>query len=107
MRAFQQLPMLARLSAETKSLRLNAGVVLLPLHKPLDLAEQLATIDVMSQGRLIFGAAICYREVEFEAFGTRRRDRVERFEQNLEAIAVHLQTSGLIPTFGTLGFVRR
>ena len=40
----------------------------------------------MSQGRLIFGAAIGYREVEFEAFGTRRRDRVERFEQNLEAI---------------------
>ena len=85
-RAFQQLPMLARLSAETQSLRLNAGVVLLPLHKPLDLAEQLATIDVMSQGRLIFGAAVGYREVEFEAFGTRRRDRVARFEQNLEAI---------------------
>ena len=84
--AFQQIPLLSRISAETESLLLNAGVVLLPLHKPLDIAEQLATIDVMSGGRLIFGTAIGYRDVEFHAFGTTRRDRVARFEQNLEAV---------------------
>ena len=44
---FQQLPYLARMMAEAPGLRLNAGIVLLPLHKPLDLAEQLATMDVM------------------------------------------------------------
>ena len=84
--AFQQIPLLSRISGETESLLLNAGVVLLPLHKPLDIAEQLATIDVMSGGRLIFGTAIGYREVEFHAFGTTRRDRVARFEQNLKAV---------------------
>ena len=51
-------PRLARLSAETTKLRLNAGIILLSLHKPLDIAEQLATIDIMSNGRVIFGAAL-------------------------------------------------
>ena len=46
--AFQQFPLLARLSAETNRVRLNAGIILLSLHKPLDIAEQLATIDIMS-----------------------------------------------------------
>jgi len=83
---FQQLPYLARVSAEAPSLRINAGIVLLSLHKPLDLAEQLATIDVMSGGKLIFGAALGYREVEFAAFGSTQSERVLRFEENLEAI---------------------
>lgn len=83
---FQQLPFLSRASGEAPGLRLNAGIVLLSLHKPLDLAEQLATIDVMSKGKLIFGAALGYREVEFKAFGTSQKERVQRFEENLEAI---------------------
>ena len=84
--SFQQLPFLARMSAEGPKLRLNAGIILLPLHKPLDLAEQLATIDIMSGGRLIAGFGLGYREVEFQAFGTTQRERVRRFEENLEAI---------------------
>ena len=83
---FAQIPFLSRLAAETPKLRLNAGVVLASLHKPLDLAEQLATLDVISGGRLIFGAALGYREVEFRAFGTTQKDRIRRFEENLEAI---------------------
>lgn len=85
-RSFQQLPLLARLSGETKNVRLNAGIILLSLHKPLDIAEQLATIDVMSGGRLIFGAALGYREVEFKAFGTTPKERGKRLEENLIAI---------------------
>jgi alkanesulfonate monooxygenase SsuD/methylene tetrahydromethanopterin reductase-like flavin-dependent oxidoreductase (luciferase family) len=82
----QQIPFLARVMAEAPRVRLNAGVVLLSLHKPLDMAEQLATLDVMSGGRLIFGAALGYRAVEFKAFGTRQADRAARFEEALEAI---------------------
>jgi alkanesulfonate monooxygenase SsuD/methylene tetrahydromethanopterin reductase-like flavin-dependent oxidoreductase (luciferase family) len=84
--SFQQLPILARLTAETSRIRLNAGIILLSLHKPLDIAEQLATIDIMSGGRLIFGAALGYREVEFKGFGTTQGERVRRFEENLIAI---------------------
>ena len=82
----QQLPFLARVAAEAPNLRLNAGLVLLALHKPLDIAEQLASIDVISGGKLIFGVGLGYREVEFKAFGTRQKDRVKRFEENLKAV---------------------
>ncbi|MBT3350788.1 MAG: LLM class flavin-dependent oxidoreductase [Nitrospinaceae bacterium] len=83
---FQQLPFLTRVSAEAPNVRLNAGIVLLSLHKPLDLAEQLASMDVMSGGRVIFGAGLGYREVEFRAFGSTQGERVQRFIENLEAI---------------------
>ena len=82
----QQLPFLSRAMVEGPNLRLNAGIVLLSLHKPIDIAEQLASIDVMSGGRLIFGAALGYREVEFKAFGSTQKERVQRFEENLIAI---------------------
>ena len=83
---FQQVPFLSRIMAEAPSLRLIAGVVLLPLHKPLDIAEQFANIDVMSGGRLIFGVGIGYRDVEFRAFGTTQREAGPRMEEGLEAI---------------------
>ena len=82
----QQFPFLCRLLAEAPDMRLNFGLILLSLHKPLDIAEQIATVDVMSGGRVIFGAALGYREVEFLAFGTTQKERVKRFEENLEAI---------------------
>ena len=82
----QQIPFLARMSAEAPNCRLNTGIVLLSLHKPLDIAEQLATLDVMCGGKVIFGCGLGYREVEFKAFGTTQRERVPRLEENLEAI---------------------
>ena len=86
MQEFQQIPLLARLSAETPDLRLCAGVVLLPLHKPLDVAEQFATLDLMTNGKVIFGTGIGYRDVEFKAFGTSRSEAAARFDENIEAI---------------------
>ena len=83
---FQQVPFIARIMAEAPKLRLNVGIVLLPLHKPLDVAEQFANIDVMSGGKLIFGVGLGYREVEFKAFGTTMKDAPKRFEENLVAI---------------------
>ena len=62
-------------------LRLICGLVLLPLHKPLDLAEQLATLDIMSGGKLVFGCGIGYRDVEFKAFGVPRAGLGKRFEE--------------------------
>ena len=84
--ALQQTPFLARIMVEAPNIKLVTGIVLLPLHKPLDIAEQLAAIDVMSGGRLIFGSGIGYREVEFKAFGMASKERGRRFEENLIAI---------------------
>jgi alkanesulfonate monooxygenase SsuD/methylene tetrahydromethanopterin reductase-like flavin-dependent oxidoreductase (luciferase family) len=85
-RDLQQFPFLSRIMAEAPRMRLNFGLVLLSLHKPLDIAEQIATVDLMSGGRVIFGVALGYRDVEYLAFGTTQKERVKRFEENLEAI---------------------
>jgi len=82
----QQVPLLARFTAEAPNVRLNAGIVLLSFMTPLAVAEEFAAIDVMSGGRLIFGAALGYRELEFKAFGVPKAERVRRFEENLIAV---------------------
>jgi alkanesulfonate monooxygenase SsuD/methylene tetrahydromethanopterin reductase-like flavin-dependent oxidoreductase (luciferase family) len=82
----QLVPMLARFTAEAPRLRLNAGVVLLPLLSPLHVAEEFATLDVMSGGKIILGVGLGYRDVEFKAFGVPRRERARRFEDNLIAV---------------------
>src|SRR5947209_11502991 len=82
----QQIPFLAYAAAIAPRLRLICGLVLLPLHKPLDIAEQLATLDIMSNGKLVFGCGIGYREVEFKAFGVPNKGLGARFEECLTAI---------------------
>jgi alkanesulfonate monooxygenase SsuD/methylene tetrahydromethanopterin reductase-like flavin-dependent oxidoreductase (luciferase family) len=82
----QQIPFLCRAAAEAPSLRMNVGVMLLPLHKPLDAAEQVGTLDIMTNGKAIFGCGIGYRDIEFKAFGTARKERGKLFEENLTAI---------------------
>ncbi|MBT6275784.1 MAG: LLM class flavin-dependent oxidoreductase [Chromatiales bacterium] len=83
---FQQIPFLSRLAGEAPRCRLNTGVCLLPLHKPLDIAEQVATLDVMTNGKVIFGCGVGYRDVEFKAFGMDRSERGRRFEENLDCV---------------------
>ena len=71
-REFMQVPYLCRVMAEAPNLRLNAGIVLLSLHNPLEVAENFAAMDVMSGGRVIFGCALGYRDVEYKAFGVKK-----------------------------------
>ena len=82
----QMVPMLARFAAEAPRMRLNAGVLLLPLMSPLHVAEEFATLDVITGGKIILGVGLGYRDVEFKAFGVPRAQRVPRFEANLTAI---------------------
>ena len=82
----QTLPSLARLAAEAGTMRVGATVLLLPLLNPVDVAEQVATLDVICEGRFIFGAGLGYREEEYEAFGVQGKERVARFLESLEVI---------------------
>lgn len=82
----QLVPMLARFTAEAQRLRFNAGILLLPLHSPLHVAEEFATLDVLSAGKIILGVGLGYRDVEFRAFGVPRSQRARRFEASLVAI---------------------
>ena len=82
----QQIPYLCQVALVAPKLRLIPGVVLLPLHSPLHVAEELASLDVMCGGKLVFGAGIGYREVEFRAFGTTLKQAGRRFEECLTAV---------------------
>jgi alkanesulfonate monooxygenase SsuD/methylene tetrahydromethanopterin reductase-like flavin-dependent oxidoreductase (luciferase family) len=83
---FQPLPTLGRMAAEAKGMRLGTGVLLLPLHQPVDVAEQLATLDVISGGRLVVGLGLGYRDAENEAMGVNPRERVGRFVEALDVL---------------------
>jgi alkanesulfonate monooxygenase SsuD/methylene tetrahydromethanopterin reductase-like flavin-dependent oxidoreductase (luciferase family) len=82
----QTVPLLARLAADSGSMRLVTGIILLAMHNPVDIAEQVATLDVISGGRVVFGVGLGYRDVEFEAFGVPRGERVKRFVEHLDVV---------------------
>lgn len=83
---FQPLPTLGRMAAEAEGMALGTGVLLLPLHQPVDFAEQLATLDVISGGRLIVGVGLGYRDAENAALGLDPRWRVGRFVEALQVV---------------------
>src|ERR1043166_846089 len=75
--SLQSVPLLSRLAADTGSMDLCLSVLLLALLNPVQVAEDLASLDIMSEGRLVFGVGIGYREIEYEGFGMKRQDRSE------------------------------
>ena len=62
----QQIPFLARAAAEAPGLTFLTSIVLLPLHKPLEIAEQAAALDLFTGGRFILGVGIGYRDVRVQ-----------------------------------------
>ncbi len=82
----QPFPLLARLAAETGELRLKTSMLLLPLLSAVDVAENVATLDHITHGRLDVGVAIGYRERELEAAKLTRKDRVAKLEESLDVM---------------------
>jgi alkanesulfonate monooxygenase SsuD/methylene tetrahydromethanopterin reductase-like flavin-dependent oxidoreductase (luciferase family) len=80
------VPLLARLAANSGTMRIGVTVFLLPLHNPVDIAEEVATLDAISHGRMIFGVGLGYRAEECQAFGITMQERVPRFLESLELI---------------------
>ncbi len=82
----QTVPLLARLAPEAGNLRLATVILLLGLLNPVQVAEEMATLDVITHGRLRVGVGLGYRDVEFDAFGIARDERVSRFVSNLRVL---------------------
>ena len=80
------------LAAKTTTLRLGTAVMTLPWHNPVLLAEQAATLDLVSEGRLDFGVGKGYRYNEFHGFGVDMVDADEIFEEALTLILKSWQT---------------
>ncbi len=84
--AFQPIPMLGRMAAEAGEMELGTAIYVLPLQHPVEVAENFATLDALSGGRLIFGVAMGYRDVEFDALGVPIAERAARFEEGVRLI---------------------
>ncbi|MBG03272.1 MAG: F420-dependent methylene-tetrahydromethanopterin reductase [Rhodospirillaceae bacterium] len=86
------LNLMTYLAAKTTTLRLGTAVMTLPWHNPVLLAEQAATLDLVSEGRLDFGVGKEYRYNEFHGFGVDMVDADEIFEEALALILKSWQT---------------
>lgn len=78
------LAMLPWLAGVTRRISLGTSVVILPYRSPIPVAKLLASVDVLSGGRLIVGAAIGWLEGEFAALGVPFRERASRADEALE-----------------------
>ena len=79
------LVMGAAIGARTKRLRLGTNLMVLPLHNPLRVAEDSATLSLLTGGRFDLGVGVGYRELEFREFGREIKQRPSLIE---EAIAI-------------------
>jgi alkanesulfonate monooxygenase SsuD/methylene tetrahydromethanopterin reductase-like flavin-dependent oxidoreductase (luciferase family) len=80
------MPLGAAIATRTKKIRIGTFVLLMPLHHPLHVAEQAATLDVLSNGRFDLGLGQGYRPQEFEGFNISRAERASRLREGVEII---------------------
>lgn len=80
------LNLLTWIGARTRTIRLGTAVIVLPWHDPVLLAEQAATLDLLSGGRLDFGVGKGYRHNEFASFGIPMEEAAPRFEEAVDII---------------------
>ena len=78
--------MLATLASATKTIRLAPAVVLLPVHHPLHVAEEWATLDQLSGGRVDFAAGRGYDRAEYAGFGIPFESSAEHFAEGLDVV---------------------
>ena len=80
------LMMLAPLMARTRDMRFCTNIHLLPSRHPLEMAEEISTLNEMANNRFILGAGIGYKADEFENTGWNFKTRAKRFEECLEIL---------------------
>lgn len=86
---FQQpstIPYLARLAGEAEGMAIAPLVLLLPLLQPVEVAESIATLDAMTDGRVVMGVGLGYREEENIALGSPSPERLSRLNESLALI---------------------
>jgi probable F420-dependent oxidoreductase len=80
------LDWLAFVAAVTSTLRLATGVLILPEHNPVVLAKRVATVDALSNGRLLLGIGVGWLKEESDAVGVRFADRGRRTDEYIAAM---------------------
>jgi probable F420-dependent oxidoreductase len=80
------LTFMAAVAARTDTLRVGTGIFQLPIHNPVRVAEQCATIDEISGGRLSLGVGLGWWDLEYQVHGSNIRQRGSRMEECLEIL---------------------
>ncbi len=79
------LLLLSAIATRTTKIRLFAGAIIVPLRHPVDLAKQLATLDLLAEGRLIVQPTVSWHKDEYEALGVPFDQRGELLDEHLAA----------------------
>jgi alkanesulfonate monooxygenase SsuD/methylene tetrahydromethanopterin reductase-like flavin-dependent oxidoreductase (luciferase family) len=87
--------LLGAVAARTATLCLGSGVVVLPTYHPLDLAEQVHTLDQISNGRAFYGVGVGYMPKEYEAVGLGFRERGRRMDECMQIIRAAGRDEGM------------
>lgn len=95
----ESLSTLTAIATHTERVLLGTGVLVLPLRNPVVLAKVTGTLDTISGGRLVLGAASGWYEREFEAAGIPFRKRGKIFERNLEVLTRLWEEDGVTGTY--------
>lgn len=77
---------LAFAAAKTERIKIGSGIILIAQRDPIVLAKELAGIDVLSKGRLLFGLGVGYVQGEFDALGIPYEERGPRATEHIEVI---------------------
>ncbi|MFP6682630.1 MAG: LLM class F420-dependent oxidoreductase [Gammaproteobacteria bacterium] len=77
---------LAYVASATTTIKLATGIIILPQHNPVVVAKQVASLDFMTDGRVLFGIGVGWLKEEFEAVGVPFERRGERTDEYIEAI---------------------
>jgi alkanesulfonate monooxygenase SsuD/methylene tetrahydromethanopterin reductase-like flavin-dependent oxidoreductase (luciferase family) len=75
------LPTLGAFAGVTEDITLGTSMLIAPLHDPIRVAEDAATVSLLSEGRLVLGMTNGYRDEEFDQFGVDKRDRGHKTEE--------------------------
>jgi alkanesulfonate monooxygenase SsuD/methylene tetrahydromethanopterin reductase-like flavin-dependent oxidoreductase (luciferase family) len=80
------LTLASAMAARTSTLPITIAIVILPLHDPIQLAEEMAVLDIISKGRVLYVMAIGYRPAEYEMYGIDYHRRGKIADEKLEVL---------------------
>ena len=83
MQMLQITPVMAYIAAHAQGMTIGPNILILPPQNPMHVAEESATLDVLTGGNYILGLGLGYRQPEFDAFGIPLSERAPRFNESI------------------------
>ena len=83
MQMLQITPVMAFIAAQAQGMTIGPNILILPLQNPMHVAEESATLDVLTGGNYVLGLGLGYRQPEFDAFGIPLAERAPRFNESI------------------------